>query len=407
MATRKKKVVVRDAEYPYLNNPEHPNLFDNFGYPKDHPEAFYYKRHDVNCKTGKFKCDLYGACNLEDLLDYMENLDQTNRFYYELIPGNANMKPETGIRACKLYFDIDCQYKGTDLYGEVYQAWLDDVSPENWRDCFNELETVIINEFEAQDFVINRNGFLYMSAHGKCRRSFHIIQEQTKFSNIAQMNVFVNQIKEKLTHPLAGHIDMCVYSANRLFRVLWSSKVGEFRPLRVGKWPDEQVPIVFDREIFKCHLITNPDPNNAEIPMSVDAPKKPKQAKLGYGYNGERDSNPETEWIDYVPHQHILELLKLTNMDHSHDKDTEESNYMYRLRLTWAVRREAPDNYENIMRQFFSDCKWAGGKTTWTHLEKCGFGNQYRVEYAPTISFLIKTAEKWQLENNTLANFVN
>lgn len=118
-------------------------------------------------------------------------------------------------RPCHLYFDFD--------EGDVR---------EHWRT----LEKMLNKVFRALRDQVGNVRYEYLDASKNGKRSAHVIVVGEKYilQSPVQGRAFLNRLKEMFgTLP---PIDDKIYSRNRCFRMLGSSKFGQDRPFVAGKW---------------------------------------------------------------------------------------------------------------------------------------------------------------------------
>ena len=68
-------------------------------------------------------------------------------------------------------------------------------------------------------------------SHSEIKKSFHLISDNICFENQKQRSLFSEEFHKFLSHDLKPFFDSSVYSKNRCFRLLGSSKFGQQRPL--------------------------------------------------------------------------------------------------------------------------------------------------------------------------------
>jgi hypothetical protein len=137
-----------------------------------------------------------------DFLEYQEEIESINRNFYEIIPGNDKQKP---------YFDID-----VDL--TLYKNF-------NEEELIDKLIDSIIEVIGTKvKFDISKD-ILMFTSHGEKKRSFHIILDNYYFRNCSETKEFCKKVT--LICDQSKYIDQLVYTKNRQFRLLGSTKLND------------------------------------------------------------------------------------------------------------------------------------------------------------------------------------
>lgn len=171
------------------------------------------------------------------LYEYQCSLPVEKRNMYEIIPG---LKPQ------KIHFDVDI--------GEVYIKNFDE---DNF---INELIENII-KFIKVDLDLTKDIMIFTS-HGKAKKSYHIIVNNYCLRNMHETKQFMNAIISN-ANGLAQYIDTSIYTTNRQFRLVGSSKLNDISRMKkfskVWKYKGNEIVSDYqdDVTIFINSLVSN------------------------------------------------------------------------------------------------------------------------------------------------------
>ena len=189
---------------------------------------------------------------------FYKDMEENKRFHYEVI---VKLKP------CKLYFDIEYIL----MYNTVingHEKTLDFIDFVNRK-----LKELFSEDVSKEDVVI-------LESSSDSKFSIHLIYKEIIFSNNNQMGQFVKKILSSASEEdcekfsvsnkdgeRISFVDQNVYTSNRNFRLLFSSKLGKCRPFKISKidLSTKTKPDSCLEDIFFSTLITNVDTNNLEI----------------------------------------------------------------------------------------------------------------------------------------------
>lgn len=127
-----------------------------------------------------------------------------DRNFYEII---------SGTRPQRVYFDIDIEIDNQERIGEEVKDNLIDVL-----------------KAEIPDLIPNRD-IVVLSSHSNKKESYHIILRNHSTGSNLEAQALSSVIHEKMSPEYSKYIDRSVYSKNRCFRIIGSSKRGKNTPL--------------------------------------------------------------------------------------------------------------------------------------------------------------------------------
>ena len=173
-----------------------PNYFKKL---QDCDKTEYVIAQDVNEAGAKrFICfDTY-----EQFKDFYQN--ETKKNYYEVIQNE---------KASKLYIDLDIKNTSLSNAQLVLMQIINNIQ------SFTKL---FIN-YECEPIV--------SEAHSETKKSYHIVFPEIILVNQVQRKIFSDKFSEYLPENIRQFFDKSVYSKNRCYRLLGSSKYGQERPL--------------------------------------------------------------------------------------------------------------------------------------------------------------------------------
>ena len=187
------------------------------------------------------------SSSAKEFWSFYKDMAENKRFHYEVI---VKSKP------CKLYFDLEYFLKyNTAVNG--HQMTLDFIDFVNRK-----LREVFSKDVSKEDVVI-------LESSSDAKFSIHLIYKKVIFSNNDQMGQFVKKILscEKFSvfnksGESISFVDQNVYTSNRNFRLIFSSKLGKCRPLQISK-----IDLSYSclEDIFCSSLITNVDTTRDDL----------------------------------------------------------------------------------------------------------------------------------------------
>ena len=161
--------------------------------------------HLLMCYMPNEKTRLYS--NFKDSIEfgtYYYNMEEKDRHFYEIIPGNLPQKP---------FYDLDIDDLNTN--------------PQNILEIVIEY---IIDSFLSINIVLDiEKHILVFNSHGPTKYSYHIIIDKYCFSDIEEAKYSFERLYSKLPKEVSKFVDKKVYTRNRQFRIVDSSKVGSTR----------------------------------------------------------------------------------------------------------------------------------------------------------------------------------
>ena len=179
----------------------------------------------------------YGICKMNELEKLINNYTENKRYFYEMI------REQIPVRG---YWDVD-------MYPDKF-------TPEESHSTINIiLETIKLEISRIYNHYADLMVFTSSTIGEKY--SYHIITRNLHFKTMAEVLAFtkhvVNMLKEEINIKVASTIDLGVYTANRLFRILGNNKYGSQRTKTIDtiltrEWCSNQEKIM-----IKETLVTN------------------------------------------------------------------------------------------------------------------------------------------------------
>ena len=215
----------------------------------------------TNCDFLVFSYEInYGGCrrfmssSALEFWSFYKDMEESKRFHYEVI---VKLKP------CKLYFDIEYVLTYNPLING-HQMTIDFIDFVN-----SKLKELFCKDISKEDVVI-------LESSSALKFSIHLIFSKVIFSNNNQMGQFVKKIlssedayeKFSVSNKAGDSIsfvDMTVYTSNRNFRLLYSSKLGKRRPFLISQIDVSIKPDSCPEDIFCSTLVTNVDVTSENI----------------------------------------------------------------------------------------------------------------------------------------------
>jgi DNA polymerase III delta prime subunit len=228
----------------------------------------------------------YNALSIKDTMA----LSQDDRNMYEILKED---------RPHKMYLDIDCKYNSVKKFFKA-----NDTDDTIKNDITDALESMI-EDFQEYYFSDHDHWDVnILDSSNKLKFSFHFCVD-IKLKNFEESQAFHKRflayIKDNCDEEdffeMPQHVDKCVYTKNRLIRLINQSKFGQDRPLKIYKGSDEPLD----------HLITyfNKKTRLIELPKGwLQGQNKVNSnlAKLKTKLPQERDYNTDDELKWLVEH---------------------------------------------------------------------------------------------------------
>lgn len=307
---------------------------------------------DVNDKGAKHFSS-FG--DIQDFHEWYNSLN-THKYVYEVIETN---KPS------KLYIDLDINNVTLQSAQLLLSQFIKEVQNFTYLYCHTKCEPVI------------------SESHSEKKKSYHVVFNSIILENQEQRQLFCNEFSEYLSEELIEYFDKSVYTKNRCFRLLGSSKYGQNRPL---------VPSLNTTENIKQHIVSNEFPDTTY--------------KLKFDKIETNDTNVITKSSD-----NICKLLDSIDIEY------------WENRTSWLQIASAMKNvgcFYDDFDKYSQKCKNYGGTLqVWnsirsSHSNKCGMGTLFH--YASksatfdklSISSLSETESsciKNIIEKNTLTHY--
>jgi len=181
----------------------------------------------------------------------------------------------------KNYYEVICTDQKSKLYIDLdlHNVTLSD-SHKILQNIRNELESFCLMHCDTSPH------FIISESHSETKKSYHLSCDNIYFIDQKQRFLFSEQFHQYLSDDLKGYFDCSVYSKNRCFRLLESSKFGQNRPLVphinssaklcdhavfIGKFPTGMTEIKFDKIEYRNDIkITNTSDNIENLLQSID-----------------------------------------------------------------------------------------------------------------------------------------
>ncbi len=378
---RKIKVIEKDK-----NGKDKKDAQGNPVYKKDKNGYFVYLKDDNGLNVYDEKENIgrvFSLATAKKLHKLINNTPKHLRAYCEISVSEQpdgsskvsfSIKPFWAFdQTKKLKYYEDKDYE--DSFAEFYDV------------MFAEINKRLPNEYLDEDYIEE------MNAHTKLKKMFRGVLCGFDFDDIWKLKEFMLGIFDKLKHPLSKYFDRKVYTPNTAFSVPPCCKIGENNHLRLGMWEEEVKDISL--EDFKRCLITYIPEDSITIPSDGIPDTKNEKGQKTYSDKNNKETNRYDNFeINTIDSDKLLDLLRLTDMDMA--ESNENTGFDYRYKLAFAVRKVAPDKYEEIQKTFFQECKWNKGKNNWSHLDKIGGAANYDPDNSPGLAYIIKNAKKYQ-----------
>lgn len=177
------------------------------------------------------------------LYDYQKSLPLNDRNMYEIIPGNKYQK---------IHFDIDVKKEDLNNFNEV--------------EFFDSIIEGIIKYIKV-DLDLSKDIMIFTS-HSSYKKSYHIVIDNYCLRNNIETKQFVRLILNDFPR-LMSYVDNVIYTINRQFRLLGSSKIDTHRiKVLLPEWKYKNQTIVYknksdDESVFINSLVSNT--NNCKL----------------------------------------------------------------------------------------------------------------------------------------------